>query len=203
MTFGPWARLPLIFLSFIVIALLLLSYPSVAHAQAPQPPFDEKEAQGIDRMIMCPICPAETIDQAQVEISTQMRALVREMLAEGKSRDEILDFFVARYGRDILAAPPKSGAHLIAWVLPIAGVAAALVGVYFVIRAMTGRDKGAIATGPAPDDGLRPYLEIVDRHLALNRTSRQPSGLASDAGAPSAQHPGSTPGDTEEAEKNG
>lgn len=203
MTFGLWARLPLIFLSFIVVAFLPLSHPNVAHGQAPQPPFDEKEAQGIDRMIMCPVCPAETIDQAQVEISTQMRALVRKMLAEGKSRDEILDFFVARYGPAILAAPPKSGANLIAWILPMAGVAAALAGGYFVIRAMKGRDKSARTIWLEPDDGLRPYLEIVDRHLALNRASRQPPGLASDARAASAQHSGSTPGDTEEAEKSG
>ena len=42
--------------------------------------FSESQAQGIDRMIMCPVCPAETIDQAQVEISRQMRVMVRGLL---------------------------------------------------------------------------------------------------------------------------
>ena len=78
----------------------------------------EKQAQEIDQMIMCPVCPAETIDQAQVEISFQMRAIIREMLAEGSTKEEILDYFVDRYGPDILAAPPKSGANLLAWILP-------------------------------------------------------------------------------------
>ena len=138
----------------------------------------EQEAQRIDRMIMCPVCPAETIDQAQVEISFQMRAVIREMLAEGRSREEILDYFVDRYGPDILAAPPKSGVNLLAWILPIVGVAAGLAGVFLVIRAMTGRGRtaDAPAAGPAPespdDSELGPYLEMADRLLASRRGMR-------------------------------
>ena len=160
-----------------LFACLLIASPAFAQA-----PYSEKEAQAIDRMLMCPVCPAETIDQAQVEISFQMRALVREMLAEGRSRQEILDFFVQRYGPDILAAPPKSGANLLAWVLPIAGVAAGLVGAYFVIRSMaarnrgrgtTARGRGTTAHGPVAghDPHLEPYLEMVDRRLAAERIS--------------------------------
>ena len=132
-----------------LFACLLIASPAFAQA-----PYSEKEAQAIDRMLMCPVCPAETIDQAQVEISFQMRALVREMLAEGRSRQEILDFFVERYGPDILAAPPKSGANLLAWVLPIAGVAAGLVGAYFVIRSMTARNRGRGTPGTVPSPAM-------------------------------------------------
>ena len=141
----------------------------------------EKQAQEIDQMIMCPVCPAETIDQAQVEISFQMRALIREMLAEGSTKEEILDYFVDRYGPDILAAPPKSGANLLAWILPIVGMAAGIGGVYLVIRAMAKRERPqasatpAVALTPEQDDPeqdnpeLAPYLEIADRLLASRR----------------------------------
>ncbi len=148
------------------------------HAQTPEPAFSESEAQGIDRMIMCPVCPAETIDQAQVQISFQMRQVVREMLGQGSSRDEILDFFVERYGKDILAAPPKSGANLVAWLLPVGGVAAALVAVYLIIRSMT-RQKPVLATPrPVQDPGLIPYLQLVDRHLNLTRGDTQSGGTS-------------------------
>ncbi|MDA1127275.1 MAG: cytochrome c-type biogenesis protein CcmH [Chloroflexi bacterium] len=144
------------------------------HAQSPEPTvpaqaFSESEAQTIDRMLMCPVCPAETIDQAQVEISRQMRAIVREMLAEGKDREDIFDFFVDRYGKDILAAPPKTGANLVAWLLPIGGVGAALVAVFFIIRSMTQRDSSRPAPQPVQDDGLAPYLQLIDRHLNFSR----------------------------------
>lgn len=165
---------------------LALAAQSVAFAQTPEEEL-EREAQAIDKMIMCPVCPAETIDQAQVEISFQMRAVIREMLAEGRTRDEVLDYFVDRYGADILAAPPKSGANLVAWVLPVAGVVAGIAVLFLVIRSMTGRRIAAVPGTPVASagnasgaevaetvetmdqQGLAPYLEIVDRNLALRR----------------------------------
>ena len=194
---NPFARaFPLAVFLGVVIALAITLGGNL-HAQTPEPgfqepTFSEKEAQGIDRMLMCPVCPAETIDQAQVEISRQMRLIVREMLAEGKERDEILDFFVERYGKDILAAPPKSGADLVAWLLPIAGVMAALVALFFIIRSMTRRGPAPATPGPAPDDSLAPYLRLVDRHLALIR----PGGTSNPSGT-SVQSPGGPSGPEE------
>ena len=183
-----------------------MSLAPAASAQTPNEELEE-EAQAIDRMIMCPVCPAETIDQAQVEISFQMRAVVREMLAEGRTREEILDYFADRYGQDILAAPPKSGANLLAWILPIVGVAAALGALFLVIRAMTGRRavtvpaapgvsadaqaSEAMSGPPTIDPELSPYLEIVDRRLAARRGMRPGADPGTQAGLSPADSGGS------------
>ena len=168
--------------AFILIVASGIAIATPAHGQGAGEEL-EKEAQAIDKMIMCPVCPAETIDQAQVEISFQMRAVIREMLAEGRTREEILDYFVDRYGADILAAPPKSGANLLAWILPIVGVVAGLVGVFLVIRSMAGRQRPAPVTATAgatpasqpvaqsDNPELAPYLEIADRLLASRGSS--------------------------------
>ena len=110
------------------LALLLVLFSWDAYAQGPSQAasYSEEEAQSIDRMLLCPVCPAESIDQAQVPIARQMRAVVRKMLGEGASREEVLDFFEARYGTGVLAAPPKSGVNLLAWLLPIVGIVAAM-----------------------------------------------------------------------------
>jgi cytochrome c-type biogenesis protein CcmH len=172
-----------VLLSLSLVTLLTvtsLAQVNGLHAQTPEPPegsYSESQAQGIDRLIMCPVCPAETIDQAQVEISFQMRAVVREMLADGKERDEILAFFVERYGKDILAAPPKTGANLVAWLAPVGGFGAGLVAVFLIIRSMSRQRPALVTAQPVQDAGLIPYLELVDRHLDLTRggTSNQPS----------------------------
>lgn len=189
-------------LCFFSVFCVTLFLAPAAYAQIPNEEL-EKEAQAIDKMLMCPVCPAETIDQAQVEISFQMRAVVRELLAEGRTRDEVLDYFVDRYGADILAAPPKSGTNLVAWILPIVGVAAGLLGVFLVIRAMTrtqrrgqhppqGRPSaGSGATNPreplgASDPDLAPFLEIADRIIGSRRASAGPavvSPMSADATA--------------------
>ncbi len=39
-------------------------------------------------MLMCPVCPAQTIDQTSVPLAKQMRAQVRELLVSGATREE-------------------------------------------------------------------------------------------------------------------
>ncbi len=189
----PWSLCALL-----LSLALFVGLAHVAYAQGADEAL-ERKAQAIDKMIMCPVCPAETIDQAQVEISFQMRAVIREMLAEGRTRDEVLDYFVDRYGADILAAPPKSGTNLVAWILPIVGVLAGLVGVFLVIRSMTGSQRTAAVPAttttntnrqtvpPQEDPDMAPYLEIADRIVTTRRSASNqgvPPLAATDGPAP-------------------
>ncbi len=168
--------------AFLILACCwLVATAGAAYAQTPDTDYDESEAQAIDRMLMCPVCPAESIDQAQVPLARQMRQRVREMLTAGAGRQEILAYFADRYGQDVLASPPKSGVNLLAWILPIVGVVAALAVGLLVIRAMTSnngdggnRDGGGEAN---PEADLEPYLAVVDRSLVLPDQSNQ-SGAA-------------------------
>ena len=183
--FSSW--LPLIAAASLLILGWVSIIASPVQAQESTPPspqdsvpvlYNEKEAQAIDGMLMCPVCPAETIDQAQVPLARQMRQLVRDKLSQGESREEILEYFAGVYGKDILAAPDKSGVGLVAWTAPIVGVLAALTAGVFVLRSMAKRpvsqEVGAVAgaTPLAPVSnadpyGADPYLEAVDRELGL------------------------------------
>ena len=155
----------------VVIALgLLLS--GVAHAQSGENAgaYDEAEAQAIDRMLMCPVCPAQTIDQTEVPLAKQMRAQVRELLADGATRKEVLDWFAApeRYGPGVLAEPPSSGYNLIAWIVPGVIVVAALAGGVLTLRAMRRRTDDHPSETTTETDDLQPYLAAVDRDLSLD-----------------------------------
>ena len=114
--------------------------------------YDEAEAQAIDRMLMCPVCPAQTIDQTEVTLAQQMRAQVRELLAGGASRAETLEWFRERYGPGIVAEPPRSGFNLIAWLAPGAVVIIGLAGGVLALRAMR-RPAGAGVSGAGSDGG--------------------------------------------------
>ena len=111
--------------------------------------YDEAEAQAIDRMLMCPVCPAQTIDQTEVTLAQQMRAQVRELLAGGASRAETLDWFRGRYGPGIVAEPPRSGFNLIAWLAPGAVVIIGLAGGVLALRAMRRPAGGGVGGGGA------------------------------------------------------
>lgn len=134
------------------------------------PPYDEAAAQAIDRMLMCPVCPAQTIDQTEVTLAQQMRAQVRELLAAGASREEILAWFRERYGPGIVAEPPRSGINLIAWLVPAAALLIAMAGGILVLRAMRRAPTPAAVASPSETDtdDLQPWLDAVDRDLARN-----------------------------------
>ena len=59
-----------------------------------------------------------------------MKAFIRERIAAGDTKGEIKAALVDQFGPAVLAVPPKKGFELIAWVLPLAGLAlgAAVVG---------------------------------------------------------------------------
>ena len=157
---GAW---PLVSLVVMVLALVIVACGSQ------QQPSMEEMAQAIDKSLICPVCPGETIDQAQVQQAREMRAVVRERLADGWDRERVLRFFVDRYGEGVLAAPPKKGFSLVAWVVPPTAVAAAAVLLFFVVRAMrmgqTRADPGA--TAEQQEQELERYLPLVDRELGL------------------------------------
>ncbi|MGH2544183.1 MAG: cytochrome c-type biogenesis protein [Ardenticatenaceae bacterium] len=96
----------------------------------------DARATSLNKTIMCPICPGESIDQSQNQLSMQMRGIVREQLAEGKSNDEIKQFFIDRYGPSVILEPPTEGFSLAAWIIPPVALAVAVTALLLVLRLM-------------------------------------------------------------------
>ena len=118
-------------MSVLAMAVLVIGF---AGCTAKEPKTLDEQAQEIYGELMCPLCAGQTIDQSSSELSAQMRALVRDMLEKGGTREEILQFFVDRYGEGVLAAPIKSGFNLIVWVAPILVIIIGGVVLWIIIR---------------------------------------------------------------------
>lgn len=132
----------------------------------------DNEAQRINKLLICPICPSETIDQAQVQLAVQMRDIVARKLQAGESEEQILQFFVDRYGESVLAAPPKSGFTLLVWVVPPIGLLGAILLLYFLMKNMQrlgGKEnmRQDIRTSKMRKDQFNPYLHRVDQEIGL------------------------------------
>ena len=128
----------------------------------------EERAQTLDKELMCPVCPSETVDQSQVELAKQMRAIVRERLADGESEQEIKDFFVDRYGDSVLAAPPTRGFNIVVWV--VAGLVLPIAAASLVVALRVMRRRGETLPAPAQDKAdakeLETYLSKVDEEMS-------------------------------------
>ncbi len=69
--------------------------------------------------LRCPVCQGLSLQASPSELAQQMRGLVKDQLAEGKSPDEVKAYFVSKYGEWILLSPKPRGFNLLAYLLPV------------------------------------------------------------------------------------
>ena len=100
-------------------------------------------------------------------VARSMKASIQSQIDAGKTKQEILDYFVSAYGEGVLASPRKSGFGLTAWVTPFVVVAAGALVVGAVVWLWARRRSAPLGTAaPAdPSDDLDPYDERVDEDL--------------------------------------
>jgi cytochrome c-type biogenesis protein CcmH len=143
-----------------LLLVVALAAPAVALASERHPTQNELEGE-----IMCPVC-GTTLDQSDAAVAQQMKMFIAARIAAGDSKGEIEDQLVAQFGEQVLAAPPKHGFNLLAWLLPLIGLAVAIPVVgYLAWRWSRARP---------PDDGapLDPELDRrLDQELARYEAS--------------------------------
>lgn len=106
----------------IVIALVAIGWAGAQDLDA--------RAQAIAAKLRCPVCQNESVADSPAELAAQMRALIREKLAAGETGEQIVAYFVSKYGDWILLEPPRRGVLWIVWLAP---ALALLGGTAFVV----------------------------------------------------------------------
>lgn len=136
------------------VAVLAGAVPAAAQEGAPARLTleQEKEALEISKLLRCPVCTGQLVAESSSEKALEIREEIRRMVAEGKTRQEILDYYARRYGDWILASPPLRGAGLVTWLWPVLvfGVGAVLIAAY--VKRVRAR-PGAAVPGARPEGG--------------------------------------------------
>lgn len=120
----------------LIFLLLLLATPAFA-APAPDSfadPAMETRARALQRQLRCLVCQGESIDESGATLAADLRHLVRQQIAAGKSDGEIKSFLVARYGDFILMQPPLQADTLILWLAPFVVLLGAGAVAFWAIR---------------------------------------------------------------------
>lgn len=80
----------------------------------------ERVAREVSSGLRCPVCQGLSIQDSPADLAVEMKALVREQLAAGKSPDQVRAYFIEKYGEWVLLAPRPTGFNLLVYLLPIA-----------------------------------------------------------------------------------
>ena len=106
---------------FVVVAAL--SCMQLAFAIDNAPAFSDRAQQAryerVIRELRCLVCRSETIADSNATLASDLRRQVREMMAAGKSDEEIFQHMVDRYGDYVLYKPPMSPRTWLLWGAPI------------------------------------------------------------------------------------
>ncbi|RDH81115.1 MAG: cytochrome c-type biogenesis protein CcmH [endosymbiont of Galathealinum brachiosum] len=107
----------------IIFILCILSVSSQAHARFETHDFAtpqmENDYNVLVQELRCLVCQNQNLADSNAELAQDMRLLVYKKLSEGKSKDEIVDFMIVRYGDFVMYRPPVKKATYILWYGPI------------------------------------------------------------------------------------
>lgn len=92
----------------------------------------EERVIAVAKQLRCLQCNGENVASSSAAIAIDMRREITRQLADGRTEDEILNYFADRYDRDILLIPPSNGVGVLLWVVPVA-TAAVSIGVFWFV----------------------------------------------------------------------
>ena len=83
----------------------------------------QKEAVSISKVLRCPVSPNLTLYDSESAIASELKGVIYQKLREGETREQILDFMVARYGEQIRYEPDMNAGTAALWAAPWAALA--------------------------------------------------------------------------------
>jgi cytochrome c-type biogenesis protein CcmH len=140
----------------VLVALLaVLALAAPAQAQKTSLPDIEDE-------VMCVEC-GTVLSVSNSPVAQQERQFIRDLIAQGKDKEQIKAALVAEYGEDVLADPGTGGFNAALWLVPIALALLGVAGVLLAVRRWRGRAPTVEPELPpplSPEDARRLDAEL-------------------------------------------
>jgi cytochrome c-type biogenesis protein CcmH len=115
---------------FVLLGVVLLA--ATASAQdTPPDTVTYDEVNDVAARMYCPICEMEPLHTCRAQTCIDWREEIRDQLADGRSEEQIINYFVSSYGERVVGIPEDNGLRLFSLAGPIAVSLLALgIGVY-------------------------------------------------------------------------
>ena len=149
------------------LAAVVATYAAgAAWGQTPTP--SDNDVNRVARQLYCPVCQNVPLDVCPTDACAEWRADIRDRLAAGWSDQQIMDYFVAKYGERVLSNPSTHGLNLLIWLVPPIVVAGGVVFWWQFLRRAAVRPARAEAPA-APPQPADPYVAELEKELDERR----------------------------------
>ena len=104
----------------LLLPLLIAATPPAHYANTQlKDPAREAQAKALMETLRCLVCQGQSIADSDADMASDMRALVREKMAEGESPDQVRNWLIERYGEYVSYDPPMSPLTAPLWLAPL------------------------------------------------------------------------------------
>jgi cytochrome c-type biogenesis protein CcmH len=138
---------------YLVLAVLLVIvaiWSAMFIRTSTQKTLDQR-VQDVASQLKCPICQNESVAESPSSLAQQMRMVIRQQLQEGKSEQEVVQYFERSYGDKIINTPPWQGFYLLIWLAPIALLLGGIVLVWLTLRDWSNQTVPVSSTPSPPN----------------------------------------------------
>jgi len=138
----------------LILILIFLAAPvyAVNPSEMLSDPVLEARARGLDDEIRCVKCQSEAVSSSNADWARDARLMIRELVSDGKSDDEVLEWFHDRYGDFVLMTPPRRGTTFLLW---WAGPILLLLGLGLGWRTIRSRSQSNATQDLSPQEAAR------------------------------------------------
>jgi cytochrome c-type biogenesis protein CcmH len=171
-----WQRKP-IFMLVAVLAVIAAIWLSLWLAGPRSRTLDER-VHAVAVQLKCPVCQGESVADSPSQISKQIREIIRQKLQAGQSEQEVIQYFVSRYGEQIVWVPQWQGITLLAWLVPILLLFGGGALLCFVLRdwrtaaisaRLTEEDQDvARELDDVDEESMKRYRSLLEREMAAD-----------------------------------
>ena len=137
-----------------LLGISLSAMPATDIYQFETPEQEQRFRVLLDEL-RCPKCQNQSLADSDAGIAQDMRARVEIMIKEGKSNDEIVDYFVARYGNFVSYRPPVTPTTSILWLAPLLLLGSGAVIIVLLLRRASARVDDSDEGGEESDMNQR------------------------------------------------
>lgn len=145
----------------LLLILILLFVSSGISAKEAQPlaadPELEKKVNAITSELRCLVCQNQTIADSHAELAVDLKNQVREMVRNGKTRDDVVDYMVQRYGDFVRYRPPVKPTTYLLWAGPFLLLAGGLTLLIVNLR----RRKSVVSDSPLTEEEQQKLESIL------------------------------------------
>ena len=125
------------------LAVVIATPTSLRARAAPQESALDVQTREVSSQLRCVVCQGLSIQDSPASLAVEMRAIVREQLAAGRTPEQVKEYFVQKYGEFVLLEPEPKGFNLLVYLLPVIMLLGGAAFVYFKAREWTRRPASA------------------------------------------------------------